>query len=286
MKKRNDATLVTDVPSFVRIFPYIMKRRCDSLIYHQVSLDMTNMVSFLRKFNREQKELPNIKIFDAIITALAKLFILRPKLNRFIANCDTWQRDEISFLFIVKEVLNEQAPEHTVIIKIDPDMDIIEISKKTTEMIEEAKNLGNDQETDKLIAKYLRLPKSLIRMAASFFGWLDKHGRLPKSIREIDGLHSSAILANLGSINLLNAPFHHLYEWGTTSVFLTIGRLHKGINLAYTNEPIDIIEVGFTIDERIADGYYIIQSLNLFQRFLKEPELLFRPLKEEVSNLK
>lgn len=283
MKKRNDATLATDVPSFVKIFPYLMKRRCDSLIYHRVALDMTDTVKFLRSFNREHAEMPNIRIFDVMITALAKVFILRPKLNRFIANCDTWQRNELSFLFVVKEALREDAAEHTAIIRFEPDMNILDISRLTTQSIAGVQREGSDQETDKLIEKYLKLPKIFIRAAVSFFSWLEKHGRLPKSIREIDGLHSSAVLANLGSINLLNAPIHHLYEWGTTSMFLTIGRLHKALDIMHSQAPIDIIEVGFTVDERIADGYYIIKSLNLYQKLVQNPQILFETLDTAVD---
>jgi hypothetical protein len=62
---------------------------------------------------------------------------------------------------------------------------------------------------------------------------------------------------------------HHLYQWGHTSVFITIGGLkRKRAKKDSTEKRSDKLEVGFTIDERIADGYYLVNSLN-------HPEQLF-----------
>lgn len=283
MKKRNDATLVTDVSGIMKIFPYIMKRRNDSLVYHRVMADMSNAIRFVRNYNRDKKDEEKMRAFDLIIAALGKLMVVRPKLNRFIANCETWQRNNISFTFVVKEALTMDAPEHTITLNIEPEMNLNNIIKKTTELINVAKMAGFDEGSTKIINRYMKLPKFLIKFAVSFFSFLDKHGCLPVGIREFDGLHVSAMLANLGSIRLLNAPLHHLYEWGTTSMFLTVGSLYKG-KLPNNREQItDIIEFGFTIDERIADGFYTIQCLNLFQKLLKNPELLLEKFSTPIE---
>lgn len=283
MKKRNDATLVKDAKGIMRIFPYIMKRRSDSLIYHCLSLDISNTIKFVRKFNHENDLPRKLKIFDVFIATLAKVVVLRPKLNRFIANSETWQRNEISFMFVVKESLSDDAPESVAIVKATADSTLRDIYESTQKAISEAQNSSKDLELDNIINRYLNLPKFLIRFAVAFFTWLDKHGRLPKAIQKNDGMHETAGLANLGSIGLLNVPFHHLYEWGTTSLFFTIGSIYKGVLPNRTKEIIDILEVGVTLDERIADGFYIIKSLNLFQKILKNPELLLQPFDTPVE---
>ena len=44
------------------------------------------------------------------------------------------------------------------------------------------------------------------------------------------------------------------------------------------------VKLGFTIDERIADGYYFSKSIKMLQLFLEQPELLDRPLNEKLSD--
>ncbi len=39
------------------------------------------------------------------------------------------------------------------------------------------------------------------------------------------------------------------------------------------------MEFGFTVDERITDGWYFTQSLRVFEKYLQEPELLLQPAK-------
>ena len=45
----------------------------------------------------------------------------------------------------------------------------------------------------------------------------------------------------------------------------------------------DSVDLGLTIDERIADGYYYSKTIRLMKKLLAEPELLERPLSEEVD---
>ena len=43
------------------------------------------------------------------------------------------------------------------------------------------------------------------------------------------------------------------------------------------------VDLGLTIDERIADGYYYAKTIRLLKKLLDQPELLERPLEEEVD---
>ena len=45
----------------------------------------------------------------------------------------------------------------------------------------------------------------------------------------------------------------------------------------------DCIDIGLTIDERIADGYYYSRTVQLLKKLLENPELLEKPLNEEVD---
>ena len=43
------------------------------------------------------------------------------------------------------------------------------------------------------------------------------------------------------------------------------------------------IDLGLTIDERIADGYYYSKTVRLLRTLLENPQLLDKPLQEEVN---
>ena len=97
---------------------------------------------------------------------------------------------------------------------------------------------------------------------------------------ETDPYHSSVVLANLGSIGLPDG-YHHLTNWGTTSMFVVIGQ--SGKMPFFENEQVvfkDGVKLGFTVDERIADGYYFSKSIKMLKLFLEQPELLDLPLNE------
>ena len=45
----------------------------------------------------------------------------------------------------------------------------------------------------------------------------------------------------------------------------------------------DSVDLGITVDERLADGYYYSKSIRLLKKLLENPELLERPFEEEVD---
>ncbi|MCK5155014.1 MAG: 2-oxoacid:acceptor oxidoreductase [Spirochaetales bacterium] len=274
MPKRNDAVPVTDLKLFNRIFPYLMKRRCDSLVYYKFDIEMTNAVHFIQKKNREADE-RKYRIFDLIMAAMTRTIALRPGLNRFISDYEYWQRNEISFNFIVKKDLHEDSPEHKTIVKFEEDMNFEEVAAIMRQAINSAMR-DEEYDDESLIRFLLRLPKWLLKIAVLIMKRWDRKGRLPKRIRDVDGLHVSAFIANLGSINIPNPPYHHLYEWGTTSFFVTLGKLHRiKILDENDNEYIkDTIQLGITIDERIAEGFYFMKAMRILREHLENPELL------------
>ena len=99
-----------------------------------------------------------------------------------------------------------------------------------------------------------------------------------------DPNYSSIFLSNLGSIKL-NSGYHHLTNWGTNSLFIVVGerKMRPFYNDDGTYEMRDSVDIGITIDERIADGYYYAKSLRLVRKLIENPELLDQPLNKEID---
>lgn len=284
MPKRNDATYVYDIQTFKKIFPFLMPRKCDSLVFLNFELDLTKTFEFINNtpsptLNRKYR------VFEVLIAAFSRLIVLRPELNRFIMNKKLWQRKDISFNFIVKREYSDDSPEHSVILYIDKNMNLDEIANYINSKIDETRSItenNNNNAADKLVNIFTSFPPAITSFFVNIIKYLDIKGIAPLSITREDGLHCSAYLSNLGSIGLSNGfAQHHLYQWGTTSIFMIIGSLSRkrkrNEDKTITRE--DKINIGFTVDERISDGYYFIKSLNLLQKILNNPEQLLQPPK-------
>ena len=114
--------------------------------------------------------------------------------------------------------------------------------------------------------------------------WLDKHGWAPEFLIGTDPNHASVFFSNLGSIGLPGG-YHHLVNWGTNSCFIVVGK--KYMKAEYDKDGNadvhEVIPLGITLDERIADGYYYAKTIRLLKTLLENPELLELPLHEKVD---
>ena len=84
---------------------------------------------------------------------------------------------------------------------------------------------------------------------------------MPKVINRVSPFHSSVFVTNVGSIGL-SPIYHHLYEFGTTSVFMAIGR-KEVVNELQRDGSVKsrhVINMRFVLDERICDGYYFASA--------------------------
>ena len=64
------------------------------------------------------------------------------------------------------------------------------------------------------------------------------------------------------------------------------GHCRKGRNVLGEKKIVDgreVMDLGITLDERIADGYYYSKTIKLLKYLLQNPELLETPAKEEVD---
>ena len=276
--KRNDAHQVFDIPVYNKIFPFLMRRRCDALVYHSFSLDVTETVRYIRAYNATKPEL-RLKFFYVFCAAFMRLLATRPELNRFIAAGRYWQRDELSMNFVVRENFTDEAPETSNPLVFKPEMTLMEYAKVIDDYINNARHVSeNSNFTDDTIGFFMHFPAWLIAFFVRLFGFMDKRGKAPQFLRDADGLHTSVFIANLGSIGITGgSPHHHLYEWGTTSLFITLGMMERKREFddnGKVTSSRETIQVGATIDERISSGFYFIKSMGILQHLLNHPEEL------------
>jgi len=225
------------------------------------------------------------------MAAAVRTAALRPQLNRFICRRQIWQRNELSFNFVVKTDYSEHAPQRNAHVKFEADMSFEEIAAVMRHSINAARY---DTETDDeiIMKRIMKLPGPLRRFAGFFLHQLDLYGKYPARLRTADGMHATAGIANLGSIGLQDPSLHHLYEWGTTSMFITFGslkrhRIDHDDQQEQISRPADFrftMDFGVTLDERIADGYYFMKSLRIFEQILKKPAVLEKRMETDAPS--
>ena len=278
--KRRDGKRVRWPDGYHNILPYIMPKRTEAEVSMTEQFDVTDLVKYMAE--RNEKEGTNLKIFHAICTAVARTVYHRPKLNYFISGRTYYERPDITLSFVVKQRFEDEADETLMFLKVDPDMNFDSISKLIIGDVKKVrKEKSND--LDKLMNFVGSLPRPFLE---AFFGTLkvlEYHGIMPKGLTAGDPNYSSVLLSNLGSIRS-DSCYHHLSNYGTCSVMITIGVLHKEQKLMDdgTWQERDVINCTFTIDERLADGFYFAKSLRIAKHMLEHPEVMNEPVSKPV----
>lgn len=263
---RADGKYIKDLPSYIKFFPFIMKRRLDSSIFFSQKIDLTKTVEYSKK--------NDIKIFHIFIAALFKLGLEKPAFNRFVAGKRVYQRNEYVFGFMAKKIIDEKSEEISVKVYLDKNDNIFDIKEKVQAKVDIVKN-GGSFEADNTINILTSLPKFITTFIFFIVTKINNFGLLSKKFIDDNPLFVSTYVTNVGSIGI-DAPFHHMYEFGTASLFAALGKVKKDY-IIDENEKIvitDVVNVNFTIDERIVDGVYMAKALDNFKKYMENPELL------------
>lgn len=283
MGDRFDGKYLKDIDSMHFIMPFMYPNRCDNETFFSFQIDLTNLNAYLEKKNASNPDY-KYNMFQCIIAAALKTITLRSKLSIFIHNRKMYKRNEISAAFTVKQEFSDDGGEVLAFIHSKEDWTIDDLHNEIKRQLLKLKSKGYVDESTSFMDKFNKLPKFISRPILRFICWLEKKGKIPTALIETDPYHSTINFANLGSIGLPSG-YHHLTNWGTTSMFAVIGK--KDIMPFYNNGQVEYKEgvvLNLTVDERIADGYYFSKSMKMLQYFLQNPELLEKPFNEKMDD--
>jgi hypothetical protein len=279
---RPDGVLLRDLDSLHYITGIIYPNRCDNEAFISETIDLTNINKFLEKKNAEDP-VYKYNLFQIIVTAVLKTITLRPKMNRFIVNGNFYQRKEVSASFVVKKEFDDKGGEALAFIHSKGDDTLDSIHQSIYDQISFCRSDSVDSSTENMDILN-KIPRVVSKTAVKFIMFLDKHGRVPHDMIATDPYYSSVVLSNLGSIKL-KSGYHHLTNWGTCSVICLIGEV-KETPLFQSDGSVEMkptVDLGITLDERLADGYYYSKTVRLLKHLLENPELLELPLNEETE---
>jgi len=277
LRDRYDGRLIRSLDPFYKIIPYIMPTRLSAQVFFDEVLDADVIEDYIRA--KRAAGYKNFGFLHVLIAATVRVLSQHPKLNRFVAGHKIFARNEILISFVIKKKLREDSSETTVKLSFKPADTIFEVFEKVSFEVQNNKDEKINNSVDHLTRLFMLCPGFLVKIAIGFLKSLDKRGLMPKTINRLSPLHTSVFVTNVASLGI-QPIYHHLYEIGTTSIFIAFGmkRKHEGSEVKYI--PLKIVA-----DERIADGYAFASAFKMFKSIFKPPEKLDHKPERVVSDI-
>ena len=275
---RSDGYRVLSTDSIYQIVPHIMPKRYDASNSIKVDIDLEPIQNYIRECRKKGISVSHMSV---IIAGYLRIVSQNPYLNRFVMNKKIYSRNHFCVSFVTLTPGSETDTVSKLYFNLDDTLPVV--NEKISAAIERAKNHGGPNSMDKLIAKLCRTP-FLLTFSIGFLKLLDRFLTLPFSIVDASPFHTSLFVTNLASIRT-NTIYHHLYEFGTTGVFVSMGQPMKKPRLnGETFEEKKVMELGIVTDERIANGHYYGRCFKELSKYYKNPALLETPPESVVSD--
>ena len=279
-KRRSDAKLVKGLDTITKAGPFFLPDRIESQNLYMNAFRCEKLDDFIQ---RERRLGNTITYTHFMIASIVRLYYLRPKLNYFISNSKFYEHNDISVSMVIKKALTDNGEEVTLKIPFTGRESIYEVKEKIDKEI--AENISYDAEkydTTKTAGSLNHLPNWLFKFFMWLVGKLDKHNMMPKSLIKASPFHTSVFVTNLKSLKL-DALHHHLYRFGTCSLFIAMGK-EKMTPVVEGNKDLKIgkvMNVGITMDERVADGFYFGKTLRIWNDMFENPDCLKESIPED-----
>lgn len=277
--KRSDGIKVKGLDAVTKASPFFMPTRIGAQNFMMNEFRCEPIDEFI---SRQRKLGNNYTYTHIMLASIVRLFYLRPKLNYFVNHNVLYEHKDISICMVVKKKLTDESEDVDLKFHFSGRESLPQIKEYVDNLI--AQNVAEDSvyATTKDADTLGKLPNWLFRLAMKVVRWLDRHNMLSKKLIESSCFHSSCFLTNLKSIKL-DAIFHHLYEFGTCSIFVAMGK-EKMSPVVEKNKELKlgkVMNVGLSMDERVADGFYFGKTLRVWKDILGNPDCLLEEMPDD-----
>ena len=269
--RRADGRRLNNIDPIIQFTPYIMTARNDASNQITVNIDYEPMADYIRT---RSKQGVKITFMDLIIAAYVRTVSQYPEVNRFVMNRQIFARNQIVVsLTVLKNAKDRDSlDEDTIKMHFAPDATIDEVAQEVARMVAPAANDAADGTSD-FAGKIVKI-RPLVKFVVFLARVLDRYGLLPGWLYDLSPFHCSMFITNLASIGL-PGMYHHLYNFGNTSVFLAMGKFEKQyINTKDGIKAKTVIPLGVNTDERICGGASYAMACGCFMKHINNPKLL------------
>lgn len=283
---RSDGKRVKGIGVIDKAMPFFMPQRIDAVNLFEHSVSAENLDKFILKERQENKI--HYTYTEVLIAACVRMIYQRPKCNWFISNGMFFKRNYISVSMSVKKSLTDAGEEVTIKMFFTGRENLEDVKRIFEAEVAKSLQPEDNNSTFKLVSALGKFPSWVFKWAVNFLRWADKHGMLPQSLlKNVSPFHTSIYVADLRSIKL-DPVYHHLYNFGTTTMFGCLGKV-RYVPVADKEGNVGVqkqLFIKYSLDERVCDGLYYGNSLKLLNGFLENPELLKERLPEPELSAK
>ena len=276
---RADGIFVRNVHPYRRLMWFVMPTRNECVVYYEDKVRAEKLLEYLEKGRGSL----GCNVTHAYVAALNVAIAESPTMDQFVIGRRIYKRKERSITFSMKRVVKDAKAKIAVVrMPMRNDETFASLAQRINDSIHHQRS-GKPTHADKEYRLFDMLPRVALRFFVWLFHALDYLNLLPYAFTKEDALYSSAVVANLGSLEM-NAGFHHLYEWGTASVFAMVGQV--------TDEPVvedgnvvvgKVLTVRYSYDERIDDGLSTRKAIWRVNEILSDPETHLGCLNDDPS---
>ena len=260
------------VDPIVQFTPFIMTTRNDAQNFVTYPVEYKPMADYIRE-HRDAEE--PISFMTILIAAYVRAVGKHPELNRFVVGKHLYAHKDISISYMVlRETNMGRFDEAAIKLHLKPTDTIQEVARKLNEQIRIARQAKNKNGTIAFARRFLKIPL-IPWLLVSFIKLLDRFGLMPSKIIEVSPFHCSLFVTNMMSINLPSI-YHHLYNFGTCSLFLSLGRPERQVIANKEGKAVRqlMIPIGAVTDERVCGGADYAAGMRTLLKYMLNPKAL------------
>ena len=280
---RADGTLVKNVHPYRRLMWFIMPTRNESVVYYDEYINAEPLLEYLA----EAKQRFDVDVTHALVAAVNIAMAECPTMNHFIVGRRMYLRKHRAITFSMKRIArNKKAKLAVVKMEMVDGESFQGLCERVASQISHQRS-GKKTHADKEFSLFNVLPRTVLMVFTRLFKMLDYLNILPyKAFIKTDGLYTSCVIANLGSLGM-NTAYHHLYEWGTASTFMMVGKIEKRPTVVGDEIVAQTtMHVRYSFDERIDDGLSSSHGMAKVKQILENPREFLGCLAQDGSDVK
>ncbi|NDP21674.1 MAG: hypothetical protein GZ091_11430 [Paludibacter sp.] len=272
---RYDGWRVRNVDALFTVAPFILTKRVDSEVFFEIKIPIDTVEEFIRS---HKKDMPDLSIMQVVMASVIRLVSQRPYVNRFIVWNKIFARNHVSFSLAIKRSMTVQGEETVIKPYFLPTDTLHDVVRKTKLELENNQQVGQENSSDSISKMMGLLPDFLLRLLIYLVKKMDHVGIMPKVFFRASPFHTTMFFTNIGSIGI-ESIYHHLYEFGTCSMFAAMGKKTKKYVVDKDGIPRSekTIKLKFVLDERICDGFYYATSIRMLEKIITNPAQLLLP---------
>ena len=283
---RIDGRKIRTLSPMAQITMYFQWERniCTNLF--EESFEISHIERYIRQKRKEG--LTDFGITHVLLAAYIRGLCKYPQLNRFISGQKVYSRGEdIQYCMVIKKEMSIDSPDTSIKVHLNRRDTAEDVYNKLNAAVDEVKATQElDSSLDGLIGYLNLIPGVLLKFVVWLLKLLDYFGLLPKFLLELSPFHGSLFFTSMGSLGI-PPIYHHLYDFGNIPVFGAFGCKRRALEVQEDGSVVQkkYIDVKFTLDERIVDGYYYAAFFKHYRAILRHPEILDTVPQELVSDI-